>query len=520
MTPPSSTAPSPVVLLVDDDADIALALHDLLTHAGYRVEVASTGAAALDKAKNQLFAAVLLDLMLPDMDGLSILTLLKESDPTLPVIMLTAFGEVAKKHGALAEGAFGYLTKPYDAEELKALVRRAVGVKHLSVEAAAAKQALVASEHRFREVVQTAPDAIILSDDAGRILSWNAAAERLFGYAAQDMLGQSIAMILPPRYQADQQRARERLRTADQERVGGPTLAMHGLHKDGHEIPIEMSLSSWESDGERFHCGIVRDVTAWKRAKAQLLQQQIEQQVLLDLIPAMVWYKDQHNRILRANRRAAESINRTVAEIEGHATAEFYPEEAEQYHRDDLEVLSSRQPKLGIIELYQTGSGEKRWVQTDKVPYCDNLGNALGVLVFAQDITARKHTEEALRESEERLRVMVESALNGMMMVDADGTILLMNTHFAQQFGYDRYELLGQSVERLIPERHRAGSALHKVSFLADSSDIGPAGTYRSIIGLRKNGSEFPLSIQLTPLTTKDGVFGVALLSDSPLSEC
>jgi len=54
----------------------------------------------------------------------------------------------------------------------------------------------------------------------------------------------------------------------------------------------------------------------------------------LDLIPAMVWYKDAHNRILRANRRAAASIKKTVAEIEGRSTDEFYPEEAERYHQD------------------------------------------------------------------------------------------------------------------------------------------------------------------------------------------
>ena len=139
--------PPPAILVVDDDPDIALVLHDLLEHVGYRVQIAGTGAEALAMAKADSFAAVLLDLMLPDMDGLSVLTLLKQIDPVLPVIML-------KKHGSLTEGAFGYLTKPYDAEELKALIRRAVGVKHLSIEAAAAKQALTASEDRFREVVE------------------------------------------------------------------------------------------------------------------------------------------------------------------------------------------------------------------------------------------------------------------------------------------------------------------------------------------------------------------------------
>ncbi len=94
---------------------------------------------------------------------------------------------------------------------------------------------------------------------------------------------------------------------------------------------------------------------------------------------------------------------------------EFYPDEAERYHQDDLEVIVSGRPKLGIIEPYQAGSGKKRWMQTDKVPYLDRQGNVLGVLVFAQDITDRKRTEEALRESGNVLRVVMESALNGIV---------------------------------------------------------------------------------------------------------
>lgn len=505
--------PSPTILIVDDDPDIALVLHDLLLHDGYRVQVASTGAEALARAKAEPMSAVLLDLMLPDMDGLSVLTLLKQFDPVLPVIMLTAFVEVAKKHGSLTEGAFGYLTKPYDAEELKALIRRAVGVKHLTIEAAATKQALTASEERFREVVQTAPDAIVLADGEGHILSWNGAAERLFGYAADEVLGRPLTMIMPERYRANHQRALERVRMTGDLRLKGTIVTMHGLHKDGREFPIEMSLSSWISGGQRMHCGIVRDITARKQAEARMAQQQIEQQVLLDLIPAMVWYKDSHNRIIRANRRAAESINKTVDEIEGRSTDEFYPEEAEKYHQDDLEVIVSGRPKLGIVERYQMGSREKRWVQTDKVPYADTQGNILGVLVFAQDITERKRTEEALRESEERLRVVVESALNGIIMVDTEGKILLANGRLETQFGYERGELLGQSVDRLVPERLRAGHPEHRSAFLAHPGNLSLTNR-RDLVGLRKDGTEFPLAISLTPLMTTNGLYVVASVSD------
>lgn len=492
------------ILVVDDDIDIALGLHDLLEHLGYRVEVTHTGTEAIARAQSYVFDAVLLDLMLPDVDGLSVLAALRTIDPSLPVIIVTAFADIPKKHGSLTEGAFAYLTKPYDTEELKALVRRAVGVKHLSTEAAEAKQALSASEARFREVVQTAPDAIVLADTDGRILSWNAAAESLFGYSPGDVVGQPLTMIMPERYRSDHLRALQRLRVTGDMRLKGTLIKVHGLRRDGREFPVEMSLSSWTSDNRRFFCGILRNVTARDEADTRLRRQQIEQQALLDLIPAMVWYKDAHNRILRVNRRAADSLNKSVAEIEGQSTYDLYPDEAEKYYQDDLEVLASGEPKLGIVELYQTGSGEKRWAQTDKVPYCDLDGTALGVLVFAQDITERKRTEEALRASEERLRIIIESSPNGIVMVNEEGVIVLVNAALAALFGYTQDELLGQSVDLLVPERLRVRHPEHRRAFFSQPR-MRKMGGDRSLMGLRKDGTEFAIEIGLAPLTTTGG---------------
>jgi PAS domain S-box-containing protein len=136
----------------------------------------------------------------------------------------------------------------------------------------------------------------------------------------------------------------------------------------------------------------------------ELRRQREEQEIILDAMPAMVWYKDRHNRILRANRAAAEASNRTTSELVGASTYDLYPEEAEAYHRDDLEVIESGRPKLGIVEQMQASTGEKRWVQTDKIPYRDESGEIVGVIVFAVDITDRKLAEDAL----ERARVELE----------------------------------------------------------------------------------------------------------------
>ena len=142
----------------------------------------------------------------------------------------------------LTEG-LRYLTKPYDGEEVKALIKRAVGVKHLSLEAASARQALTASEERFREVVQTAPDAIVLANGEGP--SCHGTARPSACSAILPLRSWAVlTRIMPERYRADHERALARVRTTGDLRLKGTVVTMHGLHKDGREFPIEMSLSS------------------------------------------------------------------------------------------------------------------------------------------------------------------------------------------------------------------------------------------------------------------------------------
>lgn len=117
---------NPAVLVVDDDPDILAALHDLLEHEGYQVTCASTCGGALAEATASPYDAVLLDIGLPDGDGLSVLDLLKEQHPSLPVIILTAFGSPEYRARSLSHGAFSCVNKPYDQDALRGLLRLAI----------------------------------------------------------------------------------------------------------------------------------------------------------------------------------------------------------------------------------------------------------------------------------------------------------------------------------------------------------------------------------------------------------
>ena len=253
------------ILIVDDDPDISQALSDFLEHDGYRVYLADTGTTALARSKQQPYSAVILDLGLPDMDGMAVLEKLQEQDPKLPVIILTAFTASERTAGAVSMGAFALLTKPYNREQLRGTLRRAIGVKALATRVETAETALSASEDRFRSVVQSASDAIVLADVHGTIMLWNKAAEHLFLYTESEAVGQSLTRIMPARYHEAHEQGLMRLHATGVSRLIGKSVELHGLRKDGVEFPMELSLGTWKGGGETYYCGIIRDITERKR---------------------------------------------------------------------------------------------------------------------------------------------------------------------------------------------------------------------------------------------------------------
>ena len=226
------------------------------------------------------------------------------------------------------------------------------------------------------------------------------------------------------------------------------------------------------------------DITERKRTEEALQKQREELRIIFDSVPAGIWYKDKENRFIRVNKAAAESISMKPEDIEGRLACELFPEEAEHYYKDDLEVIKSGKPKWGIVEKMQVPGGENKWVRTDKVPYWDEQGNVAGVIAFVVDITERKRAEEALQrahneleqrvqertaellkaneqltlakqslqESEEKYRILVESAGESIATFDEDGVFLFLNEMSAKQLGGKPEDYVGKTMWDLFPK--------------------------------------------------------------------
>jgi PAS domain S-box-containing protein len=184
-----------------------------------------------------------------------------------------------------------------------------------------AEEALRASERKFRSVVESAADGIVVADSAGCILAWNKSAQTIFGYDEDEIVGQPLTCLMPARYRDLHQHGLQRFRDTGTSRVIGHTVELHGLRKDGGEFPIELALSSWQVGADTCYSGIIRDITARQQADEAIrtLNDTLEQRVI-ELNAAnqelrAFSYSIAHD--LRAPLRAIHSFSRIL--LEDHA---------------------------------------------------------------------------------------------------------------------------------------------------------------------------------------------------------
>lgn len=401
------------ILVVDDDPDIALGLQDFLDHDGYQVNVAMSCAEALAQAHAHHYNAVLLDLGLPDGDGSSVLLTLHQQQPQLPVIILTAYTSTDRTVGSLTQGAFAYLTKPYNRDELRAVLQRAVGVQALAVKAEHAEHALHESEARFRSLVEAATDSIVLADHNGHILSWNRAASHLFGYTDEEVRGQSLSILMPPRHRAAHERGLARVRDTGESRLIGRLVELEGLRKDGSEFPLELSLAMWKSDEAVFYSGIIRDITQRRRAEEILDRLRHLHEVILTQAGEGIYGLDRDGITTFVNPTAAELLGYEPFELIDrpmHGLLHHSRSDGSPYPSGECPIYAALHDGLVhrvSADVFWRKDGHPVPVEYVSTPIIEK-GRTAGAVVVFRDISERKEAERAVEESQERFRQLAE----------------------------------------------------------------------------------------------------------------
>jgi PAS domain S-box-containing protein len=413
------------ILVVEDDPDIVIGLRDLLQHDGYAVTVAGSCASAIALIHAQRFNAILLDLGLPDGDGIDVLKEVKQLDASLPVIIVTAHIATERTVGSLTKGAFAYLTKPYNKDELRHTLHRAIGVTELTVKAARAEQTVSEHEDRFRSLVESASDAIVIADGSGTIISWNKAASALFGYSDEEAIGSPLTLLMPQRYHDGHRKGLARIEATGERRAIGSVIELHGLTKDGTEFPIELSLGTWKTAEGNFYSGVIRDISERKKAAQALEQLQRQHSLILTQAGEGIYGLDVTGNTTFVNPSAASMLGYDVEDLLGrhmHEILHHSRPDGTHYPAEECPIYAAIRD--GLVhrvndEVFWRKDGTSFPIEYIGAPIRE-ANRVVGAVIVFRDITDRRKAEMALRLSEERLDLVVRGSHDGFW----DGHVL------------------------------------------------------------------------------------------------
>jgi PAS domain S-box-containing protein len=369
------------------------------------------------------------------------------------------------------------------------------------------------SEARYRGLLEAAPDGMVVVNQNGEIVLLNAQAEKQFGYRRDELLDQKVTNIIPKGFA-------ERL-IADGTRTAAEALAQQigtgieliGRRKDGSSFPIEIMLSPLASADGILVTAAIRNISVRKDAEKHLAQMEGRYRGLMEAAPDGMVVVNQAGEIVILNARAESQFGYRRDELLGQKVKSIIPEGLvarliADGTRTAAEALA-QQIGTGIELNGRRKDGSEFPIDIMLSP----LESTEGILVTAaiRDITVRKDAEKHLAQMEGRYRGLMEAAPDGMVVVNERGEIVLLNAQAENQFGYRRDELIGQKVTNIIPqgfaERLIADGTRTAAEALAQQ-----IGTGIELIGLRKDGSSFPIEIMLSPLESPEGILVTAAI--------
>ena len=329
---------------------------------------------------------------------------------------------------------------------------------------------------------------------------------RLFGFADSESVtfDRLLQVVLPEDREHMRQTVQDML-----EQGGGEHESEYRITRPDGSIRWIAGYGGVELDEHgkpAFARGVSRDITKRKIAEEELRESERRFRTIANAAPVMIWISGPDKLCTFFNKGWLDFTGRTMEQELGNGWAEGI-------HSDDLEhcleiygnSFDARQPFTMEYRL-RRNDGEYRWVLDSGAPRFASDGAFLGYIGSGTDITER-------RQAEEKFRVVLDAAPNAMIMVDSAGVINFANAPAATVFAYSLSELIGRHIETLIPERFRDRHAGYRKGFLSKPSSRA-MGAGRDLFGRRKDGSEFPVEVGLSPIRTAEGLFVLASVID------
>src|SRR5215468_5134421 len=361
-----------------------------------------------------------------------------------------------------------------------------------------AERALRESAARMQALFETAVDGAILIDAHGAVLMFNPACEKLFGYAADEVVGKNVKMLMPEPYRDEHDHYIANYLDTRKHKIIGIGREVVGRRKDGSTFPMDLSVGEAKQEGGSIFVGIIRDITERKSAERALRESAARMQALFETAVDGAILIDAHGAVLMFNPACEKLFGYAADEVVGKNVKMLMPEPYRREHDGYIKsYLDTRKHK--IIGIGREVVGRRKDGSTFPMDLSVGEAKQEGGAIFVgiiRDITERKSTERALRESAGRMRALFETAVDGVILIDGRGTVLMFNPACERLFGYFSEEVVGKNVKMLMPEPYRHEHDGYVANYL-DSRKPKIIGIGREVVGLRADGSTFPIDLSV-----------------------
>jgi two-component system cell cycle sensor histidine kinase/response regulator CckA len=490
--------------MVEDNPDNARFVREGLTLGGGRFSVVEvpTLAAALEHLAELTPTCVVADLGLPDADGMEIVVALHEAAPSVPVVVLMGRDD-ERRDGleAIRAGAEDYLTKSQlSGDMLVRVLRHAIERRHVADQLRTSQRLL----HGAIAASGTGM-AIVHLDGSARLT--NPALEAMLGMQPDELLGHDLCELALPAERARTTAEFRRVASGETESLRKDTTYRHSR---GHQVPVSLELSLIrDGRGRPVHMFLqVQDIT--ERKAAEITQARLA--AIVENSPDAMYLQDTAGVITTWSPGAAAQYGYAAEEIIGRNVSLLVPEEQREQQQHVLAEMRKGQSTWPYATRRTTRSGSVIDVSISVAPVTDDDGEVVAGSVVSRDISATKAAEQALRESEDRYRGMVETAGEGVWLLEPEGTTTFVNARMA--------DLLGCSGERMLgrPWRDLVDAQDHPQAQLC-LEDVGATAATREVRLRRDDGSVFWASLSTAQQTDARGEAAGTLAMVTDISE-
>lgn len=246
------------ILLADDSKATALPIITFLQQHGYRVTFVQDGKAAVTAYQEDSPSLVLMDVVMPEMDGIEATRRIKAlgGKRWVPIIMMTGLSDTKEVVAGLDAGADDYLTKPVVFDILEARLR--------------SMQRIATLQDSLFGILDNVFEAILTIDEAGTVESYNKAAERIFGYQPTEVIGRNVKMLMPSPYAEEHDGYLARYQRERTPHVIGIGRKVKGRRKDGEVFPMRLSVTEIQRNGQSQFIGLVSDISQEEAARQRI----------------------------------------------------------------------------------------------------------------------------------------------------------------------------------------------------------------------------------------------------------